>query len=528
MEGPSAALLPTSRFGQTDFSPEEHAAIQKALRQKLGPEFISQRPGAGGQKLAYVEGWRLVNLANETFGFNGWSHSVSTQTVDFVDHYNGRFYVGISACVKVQLKDGVYHEDIGYGVSEGMKSKALSIEKARKEAVTDGLKRALKGFGNSLGNCLGDKDYLKCIGRAPKPPAAKLDVNEMRRRDVVDDISKARTLAHNEDRQLRQQTTNRPILQQSAHSPNSNLPTTHSPHTAQRTPINNKNCGNYNVKQPQRRSSINDPSFIDLKNQTDDLGNLETSVDTSMKYPVTRPNMDEMKSTSGVLVKDTSGLEKTDICAADENEDMKLQRKVRQRQKQVEYQHKQRTVSCGGAGIGPELTKSAPRKVSLGAPDAASSPVFTRSETRGIVDMGNKAGDIKTELDNTGDNDKDGVTTDQKKGLVGEDHFDDPDLWNQSLDVDSFNLTQIALSEARRTTHEKGEPAPTETSSMSANQRPGSGQVTRSANQQAGSGQVTRSANQQQSGSTGSFKHPNNARLGEHINKRRRTDGGPS
>ena len=42
------------------------------------------------------------------------------------------------------LKDGVFHEDTGYGVSEGMKSKALSIEKARKEAVTDGLKRALK------------------------------------------------------------------------------------------------------------------------------------------------------------------------------------------------------------------------------------------------------------------------------------------------------------------------------------------------------------------------------------------------
>ena len=43
----------------------------------------------------------------------------------------------------MQLKDGTYHEDVGYGVSEGMRSKALSIEKARKEAVTDGLKRAL-------------------------------------------------------------------------------------------------------------------------------------------------------------------------------------------------------------------------------------------------------------------------------------------------------------------------------------------------------------------------------------------------
>ena len=36
----------------------------------------------------------------------------------------------------------------------GMRSKALSVEKARKEAVTDGLKRALKSFGNALGKDL--------------------------------------------------------------------------------------------------------------------------------------------------------------------------------------------------------------------------------------------------------------------------------------------------------------------------------------------------------------------------------------
>ncbi len=62
-----------------------------------------------------------------------------------------------------QLKDGAFHEDVGYGVSEGMRSKALSIEKARKEAVTDGLKRALKSFGNALGNCINDKEYLQFV-----------------------------------------------------------------------------------------------------------------------------------------------------------------------------------------------------------------------------------------------------------------------------------------------------------------------------------------------------------------------------
>ncbi|XP_076037594.1 uncharacterized protein LOC143023023 isoform X3 [Oratosquilla oratoria] len=162
-----------------EFSPEEHNAIQNILRQKLGPTFVSQRVGAGGQRLAYIEGWKLISLANEVFGFNGWSHSVTNQTIDFVDHYNGRYYVGVSARVKVLLKDGVFHEDIGYGVSEGMKSKALSIEKARKEAVTDGLKRALKSFGNAMGNCLSDKEYLRYVGKAPPAPIVPISPDDL-------------------------------------------------------------------------------------------------------------------------------------------------------------------------------------------------------------------------------------------------------------------------------------------------------------------------------------------------------------
>lgn len=156
------------RFGREQYSSEEQAAIQKALHARLGPNFISKRPVGGGQCAAYLEGHRAVGLANEIFGYNGWSHSVTQQTIDFVDHHQGKFFVGTSAIVKVQLKDGAFHEDIGYGVSEGMRSKALSIEKARKEAVTDALKRALKSFGNVLGNCLNDKDYLKIVGSMTK------------------------------------------------------------------------------------------------------------------------------------------------------------------------------------------------------------------------------------------------------------------------------------------------------------------------------------------------------------------------
>ncbi|KAF4091167.1 hypothetical protein AMELA_G00034020 [Ameiurus melas] len=191
-------------FGQYHYTAEEYQAIQNALQQKLGPEYISTRQAGGGQKVCYIEGHRVISLANEMFGYNGWSHSISQQNVDFVDLINGKFYVGVSAFVKVQLKDGSFHEDVGYGVSEGLKSKALSLEKARKEAVTDGLKRALKCFGNALGNCILNKEYLMAVNKIPKQPLSPLDPHKTKRRDNEPAVEKARynSLSHTDSRAL--------------------------------------------------------------------------------------------------------------------------------------------------------------------------------------------------------------------------------------------------------------------------------------------------------------------------------------
>ncbi|XP_009215921.1 DNA repair protein RAD52 homolog isoform X3 [Papio anubis] len=146
----------------------------------------------GGQKVCYIEGHRVINLANEMFGYNGWAHSITQQNVDFVDLNNGKFYVGVCAFVRVQLKDGSYHEDVGYGVSEGLKSKALSLEKARKEAVTDGLKRALRSFGNALGNCVLDKDYLRSLNKLPRQLPLEVDLTKAKRQDFEPSVEEAR------------------------------------------------------------------------------------------------------------------------------------------------------------------------------------------------------------------------------------------------------------------------------------------------------------------------------------------------
>ncbi|KAG8540223.1 hypothetical protein GDO81_019686 [Engystomops pustulosus] len=204
----------SASFGQHKYTAEEYQAIQNALRQKLGPEYISSRQAGGGQKVCYIEGHRVISLANEMFGYNGWSHSVTQQNVDFVDLSNGKFYVGVCAFVKVQLKDGSYHEDVGYGVSEGLKSKALSLEKARKEAVTDGLKRALKCFGNALGNCILDKDYLRAVNKLPKLPQGDLDLAQTKRQDYDASVDKARYNSFLQEQKLVDRGHEEPAIQQ--------------------------------------------------------------------------------------------------------------------------------------------------------------------------------------------------------------------------------------------------------------------------------------------------------------------------
>ncbi|KAF2256591.1 recombination protein Rad52, partial [Trematosphaeria pertusa] len=164
------------------FTAQEIATLQSRLNRQLGPEYISQRPGNGGGRVAYLEGNKAIALANEVFGFNGWSSSLGQVQVDFVDEHpqGGKVSLGLSINVRITLKDGTYHEDIGYGSAANNKDKASAFEKAKKEAATDGLKRALRTFGNVLGNCLYDKEYLKKV-QAMKVKPVKFQENNLYR-----------------------------------------------------------------------------------------------------------------------------------------------------------------------------------------------------------------------------------------------------------------------------------------------------------------------------------------------------------
>lgn len=168
----------------SEYTAQEIATLQARLNRKLGPEFIATRQGPGGTKVAYLPAEKAINLANEVFGFNGWSSSIQGIQIDFVDENpsKGTISLGLSVTVRVTLRDGTYHEDTGYGGIENCKSKISAFEKAKKEGTTDALKRALRNFGNVLGNCIYDKDYIAKIAKV-KAGQGRWDVNELHRHE---------------------------------------------------------------------------------------------------------------------------------------------------------------------------------------------------------------------------------------------------------------------------------------------------------------------------------------------------------
>ncbi|KAK0384915.1 hypothetical protein NLU13_7394 [Sarocladium strictum] len=167
----------------SEWTAKDIATIASKLDKQLGPEYISARSGPGGIKVHYLTAEKCITLANEVFGFNGWSSSIQNIQIDFADEnpQTQRVSIGLSVIVRITLRDGTYHEDVGYGSIDNARGKAMAFEKAKKEGTTDGLKRALRSFGNLLGNCIYDQDYIKQVVKMKAQPVKKFDQQNLHR-----------------------------------------------------------------------------------------------------------------------------------------------------------------------------------------------------------------------------------------------------------------------------------------------------------------------------------------------------------
>ncbi len=125
---------------------------QKALQERLKEQDIKERPGAGGKKLKYVSGDYVIATANRIFGFGKWGYRVlskSRESVSEKEFYTADIELYVIGCP---------FPFPGEGVGVPQNSTVEQHEKARKEAVTDALKRALRHYGDQFGLSLYSED----------------------------------------------------------------------------------------------------------------------------------------------------------------------------------------------------------------------------------------------------------------------------------------------------------------------------------------------------------------------------------
>jgi len=131
--------------------------IHDKLSEPLDRDIVFSRK-VSGRDVQYIEGHAAIRNANKCFGFDGWAYEISQLILTPCgENKNGNKVVSAQAIIKVTALD-VLREDVGYG--EGIaKSLPAANESAGKEAVTDGLKRALRSYGDQFGNGLYDKRF---------------------------------------------------------------------------------------------------------------------------------------------------------------------------------------------------------------------------------------------------------------------------------------------------------------------------------------------------------------------------------
>uniref|UniRef100_A0AAV1UHT4 DNA repair and recombination protein RAD52 n=1 Tax=Peronospora matthiolae TaxID=2874970 RepID=A0AAV1UHT4_9STRA len=166
------SISSSMRFGRVAFADQEQQSVNAFLHQKLGKDSLTRRPGPGGRKLTYIESCKAIELANRAFGFNGWSCHI-IECKEERKKRGERWSIAYSSLVRIELKDGTSHEDVGFGSSDGQRDLGAALEQAKKASISDARKRALRLFGEYLGNSCYDREHIKDVNsNKPMAPLA--------------------------------------------------------------------------------------------------------------------------------------------------------------------------------------------------------------------------------------------------------------------------------------------------------------------------------------------------------------------
>lgn len=158
----------------SSWTDEDRARISDELTLLIPPELVISKENEG-QKMYLLQIEPAYALADEIFGAGNWHVQQRWQSINYESKTNTNgetipmestdkciYEVCISCCCRVTLLNGVCHEDVGNGVARDT-SYLKARKQAEKFANSEAIKRCLRKFGNALGNCLYDKQYISYL-----------------------------------------------------------------------------------------------------------------------------------------------------------------------------------------------------------------------------------------------------------------------------------------------------------------------------------------------------------------------------
>ena len=127
----------------------------------LDPKLIAHRRGGKGQMVPYLEGYQAINQANRIFGYGRWGAELVGPVGyrELTRTHKGTGEVSTAtmywAAVRVRARGCEPRSDVGcaFTADDSLEAHDTAI----KAAVTDAMKRALRQFGDQLGNGLYDR-----------------------------------------------------------------------------------------------------------------------------------------------------------------------------------------------------------------------------------------------------------------------------------------------------------------------------------------------------------------------------------
>lgn len=157
------------------------------LNKPLDRDRIKHRQGGGGMQLAYIPGHDAIDRANALFGFGSWGYDILNVELVSVPGEDGSVVGGYYAArVRLTVQDCVPITEEGVcPIQSGRNPRAIidAHDMARKGAVTDAMKRALRCFGDQFGNSLYDTDLVDGQPGTEKTPAHN-NQNQQQQRPV--------------------------------------------------------------------------------------------------------------------------------------------------------------------------------------------------------------------------------------------------------------------------------------------------------------------------------------------------------